>query len=34
VYFYRIQTGDPSTGTGPRAESRGFVATKRLILLK
>jgi hypothetical protein len=29
VYFYRLQVGDPSTGSGP-----GFTETKKLVLLK
>ena len=29
IYFYRIQAGDPSTGSG-----QGFVETKKMILLK
>jgi len=38
VYFYRLQSGDPSTSSGldpePAKESRGFVQTKRLLLLR
>jgi hypothetical protein len=34
VYFYRLQAGDPSTSSGPRAESRGFVQTRKLLLLR
>jgi hypothetical protein len=34
VYLYRLKAGDPSTGPGPRAESRGFVQTKKLMILK
>ena len=34
VYIYRLQAGDPSANSGPRAESRGFVSTQKLILLK
>ena len=34
VYFYRITSGGPLTGSGPRAESRGFVQTKKLLLLR
>jgi hypothetical protein len=29
IYFYRIQAGDPSTGSG-----QGFVETKKMVLLK
>jgi photosystem II stability/assembly factor-like uncharacterized protein len=42
VYFYRLsvrptlegQAGDPSTGSGSRAESREFIQTRELLLLK
>jgi hypothetical protein len=34
VYFYRMQVRDHSKGLVPRAESRGFVQTRRLLLLK
>jgi len=34
VYLYRLEAGNPSTGSGPRAESSVFVQTKRLVLLK
>jgi len=34
VYFYRLQASDPSTNSGPRAQSRGFVQTRRLLLLR
>jgi hypothetical protein len=34
VYFYRLQVGDLSTGSGPRAESKSFVQTRKLLLLK
>jgi hypothetical protein len=34
VYFYQLTAGDPSTGSGPRAESRGFIQTRKLLLLR
>lgn len=34
AYFYRLQAGTPSTSSGPRAESRGFVETKKLLFLR
>jgi hypothetical protein len=34
VYFSRLQAGSPSTGSGPRATSSGFVATKKLLLVR
>ena len=34
VYFYRMQAGSPSTGSGPRATSSGFVDTKKLVLVR
>jgi photosystem II stability/assembly factor-like uncharacterized protein len=34
MYIYRLQAGDPSTGSGPRAESRSFVQTRKLLLLR
>jgi hypothetical protein len=38
VYFYRLQAGDPSAGpaggSGSRAELRGFVQTRKLLLLR
>ncbi|MEW6511069.1 MAG: C1 family peptidase [Bacteroidota bacterium] len=34
VYIYRLIAGSPATGSGPRAESSGFVQARTMLLLK
>jgi len=34
VYLYRLTAGSPSTGSGPRAKSSGFVQTRKMVITK
>jgi beta-glucanase (GH16 family) len=34
VYLYQLEAGNPSTGSGPGAESKGFKQVKSLVLLR
>ncbi len=34
AYIYRLTAGSPSTGSGPRAESSGFVQTRKMLVIR